>query len=82
MTRRRQIHPPEAGPQGLRLKGYDYAKIGPTIGNKSKKLKFRDWGGAGWRGQNRNQREISWINVSTIIFPRFFFFSRKKYILN
>ena len=35
--------------------------------------KIRDWGGAGWRGQNRNQREISWMNVSTRNVPRFFF---------
>ena len=44
------------------------------MGNKSKQIKFRDWGGAGCRFQNRNQREFSWINVSTNIFPNIFFF--------
>ena len=43
----------------------------------SKKLKFRDLGGGSSRFQNRNQREISWINVSTKNVRRFFFFAEK-----
>ena len=76
--------PSQMGPSGHWVKSINRPSSSaelPDIGcslkmtNKSKQIKFRDWGGAGCRFQNRNQREISWINVSTKNFPRFFFFN-------